>query len=132
MKTTGVHLLVELIDGKFESLTDKAYVQDSMLNAAKHIKATVIGSLFHQFSPEGVSGVVVIAESHLSIHTWPSDGYAAVDLYTCGDLDSSAAINYLANAFGARAHVVKTIERGHPKDLIHAGMLKVSPQPSKL
>ena len=56
-----------------------------MLNAAEETGATIIGEIFHQFSPQGVTGVVAIAESHLCIHTWPEYGYAAVDIFTCGD-----------------------------------------------
>ena len=56
-----------------------------MLNAAEETGATVIGQIFHQFSPQGVTGVVAIAESHLCVHTWPEHSYAAVDIFTCGD-----------------------------------------------
>lgn len=111
-------MLVEYVDGNFSLLTDKDYIESAMITAALKVNATIVGAFFHKFSPTGVSGVVVIAESHFSIHTWPEEGYAAVDFYTCGDLDSSAAIGYLESALCATAAVVQRVDRGHPSGLI--------------
>jgi len=84
MKSLGTHLIVELYecDKKILSAVDK--VQRAMIAAASAADATVIDSIFHHFKPYGVSGVIVIAESHFAIHTWPEHGYASVDLFTCG------------------------------------------------
>ena len=73
----------------------------------------MVGEDFHQFEPEGVSGVLLIAESHLSVHTWPEDGFAAVDIFTCGEeMDADVAIKVLTVAFRAERTVVKVVTRG--------------------
>ncbi len=85
-----------------ELMNDVVHIENSMVAAAETAGATVINSTFHHFSPYGVSGVVVIQESHLAIHTWPEFGYAAVDLFTCGDsVDPWVSYNYLIEAFKA-------------------------------
>lgn len=84
MNALGRHLLIELQDCNSEVLNDLAFVKEAMITAAVDCGAVVLGDSFHRFSPQGVSGVVIIAESHLSIHTWPEYGYAAVDIFTCG------------------------------------------------
>ena len=85
MEALGRHILLELRDCNAEKLDDLPFLRDTMLNAAEETGATVIGQIFHQFSPQGVTGVVAIAESHLCVHTWPEHSYAAVDIFTCGD-----------------------------------------------
>lgn len=85
MKFLGRQILAEFFGCSAEILNDVPLIESSMVAAAKEAGATVINSVFHQFSPFGVSGVVVIQESHLTIHTWPEYRYAAMDLFTCGD-----------------------------------------------
>ena len=85
MNSLGRHILVEFFGCSPEILNNVSVIESSMLVAAQEAGATVINSTFHHFSPFGVSGVVVIQESHLAIHTWPEYRYAAVDLFTCGD-----------------------------------------------
>ncbi|MFA0964315.1 polyamine aminopropyltransferase [Roseivirga sp. BDSF3-8] len=85
MGALGRHIIVEFYDCSPESLNDVVHIEQSMCGAAETAGATIINSTFHHFSPYGVSGVVVIQESHLAIHTWPEYGYASVDLFTCGD-----------------------------------------------
>ena len=84
MDALGTHLLLELRDCNQELLDDVDYIEDAMLGAANEAGATIVGQSFHKFDPRGVTGIVAIAESHLSIHTWPEHGYAAVDIFTCG------------------------------------------------
>ncbi|MDA0866990.1 MAG: polyamine aminopropyltransferase [Cyanobacteria bacterium] len=84
MNSLGRHILVEFYGCSTDILNDVPLIESSMLKAAKESGATIISSVFHHFSPFGVSGVVVIQESHLAIHTWPEYRYAAVDLFTCG------------------------------------------------
>ncbi len=99
MKALGKHVLLELYDCDLSILNDIQEIEKSMIAAAEEAGASVVGQVFHQFSPHGVSGVVVIAESHLSIHTWPEHRYAAVDLYTCGNtVDPAVAANVVAAA----------------------------------
>ena len=85
MSAIGRHLLVELRDCNRAKLDDLPFIRDSLLEAAEEVGATIIDHIFHQFSPQGVTGVVAIAESHVCIHTWPEFGYAAMDIFTCGE-----------------------------------------------
>lgn len=81
----GTHLLLDMKDCNPELLDDMDFIKQAILSAAKEAGATIVGETFHKFSPVGVTGVVAIAESHLSIHTWPEYAYAAVDIFTCGE-----------------------------------------------
>lgn len=101
MKALGQHLLIELYGCSFDALDDMALVRDTMLQAAKMVHATVLGVTEHKFDPHGVSVVVVIAESHLTIHTWPEYGYAAADVFTCGD---SLSADEITGLFTERYH----------------------------
>ena len=84
MSALGTHLLVELRDCNRQYLDDLPLIRKALITAAERVGATILGDTFHRFSPQGVTGIVAIAESHLSIHTWPEFGYAAVDIFTCG------------------------------------------------
>ena len=85
MEALGRHILLELRDCNAEKLNDLPFLRDTMVHAAEKTGATVIGEIFHQFNPQGVTGVIAIAESHLCVHTWPEHSYAAVDIFTCGE-----------------------------------------------
>ena len=102
MKTLGRHILIELYECDSDALKSVEKIRRAMVDAAKVAGCHVIKDVFHQFSPHGVSGVVVVSESHLAIHTWPEFGYAAVDIFTCGEVaDPWAAYNFLGKALGA-------------------------------
>ncbi|GAA4297116.1 polyamine aminopropyltransferase [Nibribacter koreensis] len=102
MDALGRHILVEFYNCSPELMNDVVHIENSMVEAAETAGATVINSTFHHFSPYGVSGVVVIQESHLAIHTWPEYGYAAVDLFTCGEtVDPWVSYDFLQKAFKA-------------------------------
>lgn len=108
----GVQLLAELWDCR-EEIDDPAKVEEVMLEAARVSGAVIIGSMFHEFEPQGVSGVVVIQESHLTIHTWPEHAYAAIDIFTCGEHVSPwKALEYVAGQFGTDEVHVTQINRG--------------------
>lgn len=85
MQALGIQILVEFHECDQDVLRDRDLIEKLMVQASVEAKATVVKSTFHEFSPHGVSGVVVIAESHVAIHTWPEYGYAAVDIFTCGE-----------------------------------------------
>ena len=113
MNALGRHLLLELKECDKEVLDNLEYLRECMCETAEKIGATVLNNVFHQFSPQGVSGVVVIAESHLCIHTWPEYRFAAIDIFTCGDtIDPKSAIDILVAKLGAREHSAVEIERG--------------------
>jgi S-adenosylmethionine decarboxylase len=106
-------VLLELRDCNIQALNDVNLVRGTLRSTAERIGATVIGDSFHEFSPQGVTGVVAIAESHLCIHTWPEYGYAAVDIFTCGDsINPEDAVPYIVEAFGAADHSVVSLKRG--------------------
>ncbi len=110
----GRHILVEFLGCSSEILNDVSQIEQNMVQAAVNAGATVINSTFHHFSPWGVSGVVVIQESHLAIHTWPEYQYAAVDLFTCGDtVDPWISFDHLKSAFGATNHSALEMYRGN-------------------
>lgn len=81
----GIHYLIDLQGCKPELLSNKQLLASTMEAAARDAGATVVETLLHQFNPHGLSGVVVIAESHLAVHTWPEHNYAAIDIFTCGN-----------------------------------------------
>ena len=85
MKGLGRHLIFELYDCDPAALDDTKKLEEALLKAAERAGMKVCGSAFHKFNPHGVTGVVIVAESHLSIHTWPEYGYAALDIFTCGE-----------------------------------------------
>jgi spermidine synthase len=102
MESLGRHILVEYFDCSPDILNDVITIEKAMVDAAKESGATIINSTFHHFSPFGVSGVVVIEESHLAVHTWPEYKYAAVDLFTCGEsVNPWISYEFLRNAFRA-------------------------------
>ncbi len=113
MNALGRHVIVELYDCKPSLLDDVTYVQNAMQNAAEQAGATIINLTFHHFSPYGVSGVVVIQESHLAIHTWPEWGFASIDLFTCGEsTDPWKCYNVLKEAFLASHGSTIEMRRG--------------------
>ena len=116
MDTFGRHVLVELHGCDHALLDDQATIATLMHEAAEAAGATVVGKMFHTFSPQGVSGVVVVEESHLAIHTWPEHGYAAIDMFTCGDCHPDRARDVLARGLQASRSETLLVERGLDPD----------------
>jgi len=109
----GRHILAEVYGCEPATLNSVDLVQKVMVQAAIEAGAEVREVAFHKFSPQGVSGVVVISESHLAIHTWPEYGYAAVDVFTCGDnVNPWDAFDYIVEAFKAKNVSVSEVKRG--------------------
>jgi S-adenosylmethionine decarboxylase proenzyme len=109
----GYHLLIEFYGCDHDILNNVGKIKNLMDTAAITSGATIVESVFHRFNPHGVSGVVVIAESHLAIHTWPEYDYAAVDLFTCGDsVDPWKAYEFLNQGLSPRSSSTKEIVRG--------------------
>jgi len=120
-KSLGRHVLAEIYECDSEILNDIHQVEKIMVKAALEAGAEIREVAFHKFSPQGVSGVVVISESHLAIHTWPELGYAAVDVFTCGDsVDPWVSCNYIKRQFAAQRMEAKEVKRGvFSQDLTH-------------
>jgi len=104
---------VELRDCNPKIIKDLAKVKNALVSAAKEAKATIVDISFHEFNPFGISGMVIIAESHLSIHTWPEYSYAAVDIFTCGDLiKPEVAAAFLIREFESKTPSIVELKRG--------------------
>jgi S-adenosylmethionine decarboxylase len=104
---------VELRECNPEILKSLKKVRNALVSAAKEAKATIVDISFHEFNPFGISGVVVIAESHLTVHTWPEYGYAAIDIFTCGDvIKPEVAASYLIRQFESKSPSIVEMKRG--------------------
>lgn len=109
----GTHCILELHGCSSDLLNDVLFVRDSIEQASAQSLSTLLELTSHQFYPQGVTAVGLLAESHLSIHTWPEHGYAAVDIFTCGeDAKPQRACQYLIEHFGARKHSLTVLPRG--------------------
>ena len=125
----GQHVLAEFFECDPNILNNVTLVEKLMLEAALECGATVVQKCFHMFNPYGVSGVVIIAESHLAIHTWPELGYAAVDLFTCGDkCDPKVSYEYLKKMFNSKDASYTELKRG----IIDEETLRVAEKPFEL
>ncbi len=113
MNALGRHILAEFYECDNEILNDVQRIENYMKRAALECGATIVSSTFQTFNPHGVSGVVVIAESHLAIHTWPEYGYAAVDVFTCGEtINPNIASDALKEYLKAKSSKIVQVNRG--------------------
>lgn len=111
--TRGKHLLLELYDCERKKLDDEDYLKKILAEAAIKAKATILGSVSHKFDPQGVTILILLAESHISIHTWPEHRYAAVDLFSCSkDTEYNEVSNYLTKMLDAKKAKNKLFDRG--------------------
>ena len=106
----GTHLIIEVIEG--EGLDDEARIQGAFRECVETCGATLLHIHTHKFSPQGVSGVAVLAESHISVHTWPEIGYGAFDVFMCGDSQPWKSVEVLRRTFNAGNVRVKELLRG--------------------
>ena len=121
MEATGTHCILELYDCPRHLLDDEAFVTGALRGAVDEGLATLLHEVSHHFHPQGVTALGLISESHLSIHTWPEYGYAAADVFTCGDqADPEKACAHLVRVFQADRHsmtkLIRGIEAAHPID----------------
>ena len=109
------HLLLELYRCDREKLNDESFLRCTIDRAAKLAKATVLNLISNKFEPQGVTAIALLAESHISIHTWPESNYSAVDIFTCGHkMLPELASQYLIDALKAEEHSLRVIERNPP------------------
>ena len=109
------HLLLELYRCDYEKLNDESFLRCSLNRAAKLAKATVLNLMSNKFEPQGVTAIALLAESHISIHTWPESNYSAVDIFTCGqNMLPELASQYLIKVLNAEEHSLRVIERNPP------------------
>ena len=126
MQALGRQILVEFYDCNRDILNGEDTIREILLEGVRRSAATIVSDIFHTFSPHGVSGVVVIAESHVAIHTWPEHGYAAVDIFTCGEtIDPWIIQKYLEENFEAGNVSSMEMKRGlFPEKVSHKPMLE--------
>ena len=109
------HLLLELYRCNFEKLNDESFLRCTLNNAAKLANSKVLNIISNKFEPHGVTAIALLAESHLSIHTWPESHYSAVDIFTCGrNMKPYIACKYLIEALMAEEHLLRVINRNPP------------------
>lgn len=109
----GMQVVLDLYDCTTDKFDDIDWVRSTLVEAARVAGATIVDTVFHKFAPWGISGVVVIAESHLAIHTWPEKRYAAVDVFTCGSsVDLDRVVGFLTEAFESGRPIERRMPRG--------------------
>ena len=113
------HILLELYRCDYDRLNDESFLRCTLNRAAKLANATVLNLISHKFEPQGVTAIALLAESHISIHTWPESNYSAVDIFTCGkNMLPELASQYLIEAFKAEEHFLRVIKRNPPKAVL--------------
>ena len=113
------HFLLELYRCDYEKLNDESFLRCSLNRAAKFAKATVLNLISNKFEPQGVTAIALLAESHISIHTWPESNYSAIDIFTCGqNMLPELASQYLISALKAEEHSLRVIERNPPATVL--------------
>ena len=109
------HFLLELYRCDYEKLNDESFLRCTLNKGAKLANATVLNLISNKFEPQGVTAIALLAESHISIHTWPESNYSAVDIFTCGqNMLPELASKYLIQALKAEEHSLRIIERNPP------------------
>ncbi len=115
MSPLGAHFILEMYDCPADKLDNVQIVLDALRAAAKAAQSTLLAESHHRFEPQGVTALALLAESHISIHTWPELGYAAADVFTCGEhTRPKDACHVLMQQLGAERHEVRKLTRGEP------------------
>ena len=112
------HLLLELYKCDYEKLNDESFLRCTLSRAAKFAKARVLNLMSNKFEPQGVTAIALLAESHISVHTWPESNYSAIDIFTCGqNMMPELASQYLIKSLMAKEHFLRVIERKPPSEV---------------
>lgn len=107
----GKHYLLNLYGCSFDLLNDQQFIVSMLTKSAELCRATILNTACHKFEPYGVTCILMLAESHLSIHSWPEEGKAAVDVYTCSNVDPIVGCKYIIEKIGATSHELQFIQR---------------------
>ena len=114
------HLLLELYKCDYEKLNDESFLRCVLNRASKLAKATILNLISNKFEPQGVTAIALLAESHISIHTWPESNYSAIDIFTCGqNMLPELASDYLIEVLKAEEHSLRVIERNPPLEVLN-------------
>ena len=112
------HLLLELYKCDYEKLNDESFLRCTLSRAARLAKARVLNLMSNKFEPQGVTAIALLAESHISIHTWPESNYSAIDIFTCGqNMEPELASQHLIEALKAEEHILRVIQRKPPVEV---------------
>jgi len=109
----GKHVIIDLYNCPYDLLDDILFCRNTLVESVRIGEGTLISDSFKKFEPFGVSGMVIIAESHVSIHTWPERGFAALDIFTCGEMKINDMQEFLAKSFSAKFMIPTAIQRGN-------------------
>lgn len=116
MDTKSKHIILECWDVDTNILGDKLYISQILNKSAIAANATVLFSHFHHFGKNfGVTGILVLAESHISIHTWPEEKYAAIDIFMCGKCDPEISMKYILKELNCNSYNALSLTRGYPE-----------------
>ena len=119
------HFLLELYRCDQEKLNDESFLRCTLNKAAKLANAKVLNLISNKFEPQGVTAIALLAESHLSIHTWPEANYSAVDIFTCGqNMKPDISCKYLIEALLAEEHLLRVINRNPPLEIHNQKIIK--------
>ena len=119
LRPQSKHFLLELYRCDFEKLNDESFLRCALNRAAKLARATVLNLISNKFEPQGVTAIALLAESHISVHTWPESSYSAIDIFTCGqNMLPQLASQYLIEALKAEEHSLRVIERNPPAEVL--------------
>ena len=113
VNTVGTHCVLELYGCDQRLLNDPTFIRDTLREASVEARSTLLGEVRHHFEPQGVTALALLAESHISIHTWPENGYAAVDVFTCGShTRPELACDHIRRAVKATSYNLRSVPRG--------------------
>lgn len=111
--SVGRHAIIDVYECKIDKIDDLKFIKDMLVESAKEANLHIVDQIFHKFSPIGISGVLILAESHLTIHTWPEYNFAAIDVFTCGTkFDPKEVCEIIAKRLKSSKYEIKEIKRG--------------------
>ena len=107
----GQHLLLEVYDAEYDALDDHIFLKDLLFNGIIKSKCKILNTLIHKFNPCGCTIIFALAESHVSLHTWPEKGCLSADFYTCGDKDPEIIAKYIIDGLKSKKHRIRILNR---------------------
>jgi spermidine synthase len=113
LNSDGKHVILDAYDCNREVLNNQSLLESILTQVAKNLEMKVLSSYFHPFQPQGVTGMIALASSHISIHTWPEEGYASLDIYTCGEHDPMEQAEFLLHGIAAKSARIYSLSRGN-------------------
>ncbi|WP_043904813.1 adenosylmethionine decarboxylase [Parageobacillus genomosp. 1] len=124
MNVEGKHIIIDAFECDSSLLNNRTYLEQLLTKAAQNAGMEVLYSYFYQFIPQGITGMLILSTSHISIHTWPEEGYASLDFYTCGEQDPIDQVESLLKGISSKRAMIYSISRGaaQPQRILHKEM----------